>query len=486
MGDIRQNSHPDDKPEDISEERWRALLTPRRMLLLSLLLGGALLHAMNVLITATLLPSIVIDIGGSVLMSWVTTAFLASSIVAATGTGIVTRAIGARHGYIAGAAIYGLGSIVCGLAPSMSYVIAGRFVQGLGGGLLSALAYVLVREVFPKELWPRAIGFLGSVWSIAILCGPLVGGLFAAYGNWRGAFFTVSAVGLLLSVLTPYVLPRGKATSDVAVHQPPVLRIALICTAIAVLSAANIASGLFTRVALIVASIGAFVCMLRIDRSAAVPLLPSDAFSLRSATGMGLWLILLVSAAYNPLLIYGPLFLQQLHALDPLSAGYMIAGASLTWTVVGIGVASLSGTWPARMLVVGPLAMAAGLLGLGVTMTTAPVAATIVPIALIGGGIGACWAFIAQRIMGEAKRGEETVAASSVVTVNMVGLALGAALSGLAANSSGLSDSLAYDSVLRAAFWVPVSFIAVPLAASVTALRSNVLLTRAGKPTPES
>jgi hypothetical protein len=107
---------------------------------------------------------------------------------------------------------------------------------------------------------------------------------------------------------------------------------------------------------------------------------------------------------------------------------------------------------------------------------------TIVPIALIGGGIGACWAFIAQRIMGEAKQGEENVAASSVVTVNMVGLALGAALSGLAANASGLSDSLAHDSVLRAAFWVPTSFIAVPLAASVIALRSNALLSRARKP----
>src|ERR1700752_1929146 len=249
------------------ESSWRALLTPRLVLPLGVLLGGVLLHSVNVLVTATLLPSIVADVGGSNLMSWPTTAFVASSIVAATSAGIVSRAFGNRRAFCGGAMIYAAGAILCALAPSIGAVIAGRFVQGLGGGLLSALAYVLVREVFPKELWPRAIGFLGSVWSIAILCGPLVGGLFAAYGNWRGAFFTVSAVGLLLSVLTPYVLPRGKATSDVAVHQPPVLRIALICTAIAVLSAANIASGLFTRVALIVASIGAFVCMLLIDRS---------------------------------------------------------------------------------------------------------------------------------------------------------------------------------------------------------------------------
>ena len=112
-------------------------------------------------------------------------------------------------------------------------------------------------------------------------------------------------------------------------------------------------------------------------------------------------------------------------------------------------------------------------------MPTAPVAATIVPIALIGGGIGACWAFIAQCTMGEAKQGEEDIAASSVVTVNLVGLALGAAFSGLAANASGLSDGLTHDSVLRAAFLVPASFVAVPLAATVIALRSNAVLSRA-------
>jgi len=69
--------------------------------------------------------------------------------------------------------------------------------------------------------------------------------------------------------------------------------------------------------------------MLRIDREAMAPLLPSDAFSLRSPTGAGLWMVLLLSVAYSPLAIYVPLFLQRLHGLEPLPAGYMVAGASL-------------------------------------------------------------------------------------------------------------------------------------------------------------
>jgi MFS family permease len=178
-----------------AEPGWPALLKPQWVLALVVLLGGVLLHSMNVLITATLLPSIVIDVGGANLMSWPTTAFVAASIVAATGTGILTAAVGARRAFCTGAGIYGAGAVLCGLAPAMSQVIAGRFVQGLGGGLLSALAYVLVRNLFPEALWPRVFGLLASIWSISILCGPLIGGLFAAYGHWRGAFLAVAALG---------------------------------------------------------------------------------------------------------------------------------------------------------------------------------------------------------------------------------------------------------------------------------------------------
>jgi MFS family permease len=459
---------------------WRALLTPRWMAALSILLGGVLLHSMNVLITATLLPSVVVDIGGADLMSWPTTAFVASSIIAATGTGILTAAIGARRSFSAGAAIYCTGAVVCGLAPSMSLVIAGRFVQGFGGGLLSAVAYVLVRNVFPTALWPRVFGLLAGVWTASTLCGPLIGGLFAGYGFWRGAFFAVAVLGSLLSLLTLSVLPRDRVEEGAMAPQAPVLRVTLVCAGIAMLSLASVASGPAAKVACIAAGIGAFTLMMRIDRSAPVGLLPSDAFSLHSATGLGLWIVLLLSVAYSPLFIFAPLFLQQLHALSPLTAGYMVAAASLTWTAAAIGVASLPDEWPARLIVVGPVSMGVGLLGFGALMATAPVAALIPPIVLIGGGIGACWAFILQRVMGGARQGEGNIAASSVATVQQAGLALGAASAGLVANAGGLSDSLVHDAIVRAAFWVPVSFVAAPLAAGAMAIRLNVLTPRVG------
>jgi MFS family permease len=453
------------------EPSWSALFTPRLALPLGLLLGGVLLHSMNVLVTATLLPSIVADVGGSDLMSWLTTAFVASSIVAATSTGIVSSAVGSRRAFCGGAVIYAAGAIVCALAPSIGLVIAGRFVQGLGGGLLSALAYVLVRNVFPEVLWPRVFGLFAGVWSVSVPTGPLIGGLFASYGNWRGAFVAITGVGGLLGVAALFILPANAVSGDATEPKVPALRVALICAAIALLSLASVSIGPAIKGAFIAAAIGTFVLMLRIDREATVALLPSDAFSLRSATGAGLWMVWLLSIAYSPLAIYAPLFLQRLHALNPLTAGYMVAAASLAWTAAALTVASLSDEWPRRLIVAGPIAMAAGLLGVGLLMAPGPTAALLLPILLIGIGIGVCWAFVAQRIMTGAKHGEENIAAASVATVQQAGIAFGAAIAGLVANASGLEDGLHPSSVLRAAFWVPMAFVAAPLAASMIGMR---------------
>ena len=460
--------------EVTTEAGWRALLAWHLALTLSVLLGGVLLHSMNVLITATLLPNIVAELGGANLMSWPTTAFVASSIVAASGTSLISDRFGNRRAFSGGAVIYAAGAVLCASAPSMSFVIAGRFVQGLGGGLLSALAYVLVRNAFPEALWTRVFGLLSGVWSVTVLIGPLIGGVFASYGHWRDAFVMVAGIGCLLAAGARLTLPADRRSEEAVSRTFPAGRIALICGAIALLSAASVATGLAIKAMLVTATVVASVLMMRTDRRAASPLLPSDAFSLRSGTGAGLWMILLMSVGYSPLAIYAPLFLQRLHGVSPLGAGYMVALASLAWTTAALSVASLSEEWPPRLIIIGPSAMGAGLAGVGVSMAPGPVSALIPPIVLIGAGIGAAWAFVLQRVMSGAKCGEENIAAASAATVQQAGIALGAAIAGLVANANGLDNGLDLGSVLRASLWVPLALVAAPLAAAAIGVRLNL------------
>jgi len=219
---------------------WSDLLKPEWIPPLAVLLCGVLLHSMNVLIVATVLPSLVEEVGGATMMSWPTTAFLASSILAAACTGLLTEAIGPRTAYCGGALIFGVGAVLCAHAGSMGQFIAGRFAQGFGGGLLAAVAYILVRSMFPQPIWPRVLALISGAWSVSILLGPLAGGVFARHGDWRSVFVGVTALALLLAAAALRVLPRGKRDRAAALPRVPGARVALICVAIIALSSAAV------------------------------------------------------------------------------------------------------------------------------------------------------------------------------------------------------------------------------------------------------
>ena len=464
--------------EAATEVGWRALLSRHWLAPLAVMLGGILLHSMNVLLLATVLPSIVADLGGAAMMSWPTTAYLASSILASACTGLVTAKLGAGRAFALGAALFCAGTLVCAFAPTMAVVVTGRFAQGFGGGLLSALSYVLVRQVFPSELWPRVFALLAGVWGISVLVGPLVGGVFADYGHWRDAFFAVAALAILLAVLALVALPRAAAVEERRAAVP-VGRVAIVSLGIIAISGAAIMQTPLAKAGMIATAIVLLALALRLDRRADNRLLPSDAFSLRSATGAGLWVILLLSIAFSPMSIYGPLFLQRLHGFSPLSAGYMVATSSMAWTVAAMLIASASGPWPARLILAGPLATAAGLFGVGLMMPTGPIVGLPFPIAAIGGGAGLCWAFLVQRVMHGARTGDEDSAAAAAATVQQVGIAFGAAAAGLIANAIGLQSGLDPTAILRGATWVPLSFVVAALGACVLGARLNALPARA-------
>lgn len=441
-----------------SLDRWAALATPARAVPLAVLLGGVLLYATNTLLVTTVLPSIVDEVGGIAVVTWPTVAFVSASILASAATGLVTARLGARHAYAAGLLVFAAGALACGLAGSMAHVIAGRFVQGLGGGLISALAYVLVRNVFPEPLWARVLALISGTWGVAVLLGPMIGGVFANLGFWRGAFLAVMAVAILLLPLIYVALPRTPARGSEGAGVPAI-RLALVIVGISATAVAGIAGAALWKAVLIALALVTFAAFLRLDRAADRPILPSDAFSVASRLGLGLWMVLLLAAANTPFPIIGPLLLQQLHGLDPLTAGYLAACGAMSWTLVAAVVASLPPAWLGFFLVAGPLSMTVGLLGIGVLLPQGPAFALLLPIFLVGGGIGACWTFLSQQVMAGAREEEGDTAAASIAAVQMTGLALGGALAGLVANLAGFAAGLGDAEARSAAFWVPVAFL---------------------------
>jgi MFS family permease len=458
--------------QDSVKDGWQALLRREWLPTLAILLGGVLVQSMSVLMLATVLPSVVGELGGVAMLSWPTTAYLASSIVAASCAGVLANAAGGRVVYCAGVTTFGAGAMLCSLATDMGWIVAGRLIQGFGGGLETAVAFVLVRKTFPQSAWSRIIALMSTSWSVSVLIGPLVGGVFAELGSWRAAFVATAVVSVGLAIGSLVVLPATVRTSTSRV---PAGRVALICLAIAGTSLASVAESSSAKLALIVAAMASIAVMLRLNRSAPTPLLPSDAFSWRTQTGVGMWLALLLCITFSPLQIYMPMFLQQLHGFGPLAAGFSVATASLAWTAASLATAGVAGPWPDRLMFIGPAAMGISLAMIAL-LAPLPMTLLLIPaIALLGAGIGQCWPFVAHRIMDGAKTGDETVAASSVPTVQQMGVALGAAIAGLVANASGLSAATAGEGMLRAASLVPASFVVSAVLAVLMGLRLHHL-----------
>jgi MFS family permease len=164
---------------------WGELFAGKNAISSLTLVGGVALHAINVFIATTILPTVVADIGGMDYYAWNTALFVTASIL---GSALVPKLLSQaapRNAYLVAAIIFAIGTLACGFAPSMPAMLGGRVVQGLGGGMLLALSYAMIRIVFSERLWPRAIALVSGMWGVATLVGPAVGGIGAQpSGRW--------------------------------------------------------------------------------------------------------------------------------------------------------------------------------------------------------------------------------------------------------------------------------------------------------------
>lgn len=149
--------------DNASPSGWGALLSGRNGLYALALAGGVTLHAVNMYIATTVMPSVVVDIGGLDFYAWATTLFVVGSILGAALTAKLLKRSGPRGAYVAATLIFALGTLICSLAVNMPVMLAGRSIQGLGGGFLYALAYGLTRVVLPEPLWGRSIGLIAAI-----------------------------------------------------------------------------------------------------------------------------------------------------------------------------------------------------------------------------------------------------------------------------------------------------------------------------------
>ncbi len=455
---------------------WHALLSGANGMRSLALAGGVALHAINIYIATTILPSVVRDIGGLEYYAWNTTLFMAASIVGAPLSANVLGRFGPRAAYLVALVVFCGGTLACASAPTMPWMLVGRTAQGFGGGILFALSYALIRVVFDPRLWPRAMAMVSGMWGVATLCGPAIGGIFAESGTWRLAFVALLPIAAVLALIVIVRLPAREVSGRHA-SSPALGRVLLLAVSVLVVSVASLSTARAANLAGVAAGLAIAALIARLERSATIRLLPVGAYSLRAPLGaIYACMSLLVIGITTE--VFVPYFLQVIHGYPPLIAGYLTALMAAGWTV-GSLFSSGRGPRAAQALVRGgPLVVTLALAALAFIAPSqhaseagTGVAALCAALVAVGAGIGMGWPHLLTQVLNHAPVGQEDLASTSITTVQLYATAIGAALGGLVANLAGFSTPGGLAGAQHAAAWLFALFAAAPLLAAVVARR---------------
>jgi EmrB/QacA subfamily drug resistance transporter len=161
------------------------------------LLLGILMGAMDNTIVAAAMPTIVSDLGGIEQYAWVTSAYMVTTMAGMPIFGKLSDMYGRKKFYVFGLSVFLLGSILCGLADSIVSLSIFRAIQGIGGGALMPIAFTIIFDVFPPEKRGKMTGLFGAIFGISSVSGPLLGAYITEYISWQWIFYINVPLGIL-------------------------------------------------------------------------------------------------------------------------------------------------------------------------------------------------------------------------------------------------------------------------------------------------
>jgi len=469
-----------------SQVGWREVVTREHLPRLLVLCLAVWLHAANTMLAATTLPEAVGDIGGLRLISWAFALYLMGSIVAATAVGAFVAGHGLRRTMLVSTLVYTLGCVICACAPVMPVMLAGRTVQGLGGGALVALVYVAQDRFFPNRLVPRIMACLSVVWMASALCGPLIGGAFATAGLWRVAFWSFAAQGLVLVVAMHPLLARAGPDVTLQARPIPAARLALVASAILAISFAGVARSAAAAAVLLVA--GCLCLWLFAARdSVAAPrtrLLPNHATDVTHPVGCGIAMTFMLCLCMMSFVVYGPILLIRLYHLTPLEAGYVVVTESLGWTAGAFFLSGLAPAHESRLIRLGSALLLVGIAAQAWFVPHGPLWLVVVSAFLGHAGFGMMFGYIIKHVVANAGREDRDRAGAMLSSTQQTAFALGAALTGIIAGALGFEQMKGPEEFRTAALWLFAGFVPPALLGNLIAWRFSVLIASGRDPRP--
>lgn len=350
------------------------------------------LGALDALVVSAAMPSIVAELGGLHLYSWVFTAYLLTRAVSLPIFGKLSDLFGSKRLFLISIVVFTLSSVLAGTARSMIVLILCRALQGIGAGGSFALSYIVVADVSPPEKRAKMMGLISFVWGFASVLGPPIGGFIVDYFSWPWIFYINVPLGILAFGGVFLYLRAGRGKKDKAeidVLGTFTLSASILCLLLGFLLAGREYAWTSPPIAgLMMAAMLMGMAFLIAERRAKDPILPLGFFRVRLfTTGNGA--AFFASFAIFALSSFSPMFIQGALGQSPGRVGIAMIPLSLGWSMGALlcGQVMKLGKEKPMSLLGGALLVAGSLLTLTFSTTT-PLWFCSLALAVSGLGMG--------------------------------------------------------------------------------------------------
>jgi EmrB/QacA subfamily drug resistance transporter len=408
----------------------------RRLRLLFVgLMVGLLLSELDQTVFATALPTIVGELHGIDHMLWVTTAYAVAGTVMMPVYGKLGDLLGRKRLFLFALSIFVVGSVIGALAPGMGWLIAGRAVQGLGGGGLLILIQAIVADIIPARERAPYMSVIGAVFALSAVLGPFLGGWFAEGIGWRWALWINLPLGGVAIALAATLLhvPAGQM-QRVRVDVWGFTTLATAVTAVVLLASwggTRYPWGSPVVLSVAAVAVGSGLAFVAVERRAAEPILPLHLFTQRNFTVATLAGLVMAVAMFGAI-GYVPTYLQMVNGLTARDSGLvmlaLIAGV-MTTTLLSAQIVRRTGRYKWLPVVgTGVVAVALGLLSSLQVSTGLPV--TCAFLFVLGAGIGCALEILVIIVQNTVRPTEVGTATAATSFFREIGVSLGSAVVG--------------------------------------------------------
>jgi MFS family permease len=406
----------------------------RRALTIGLILTVTIV-ASESLAVATIMPIVADDLaaGSRALYGWVFSGFLLGSLVGIVLAGLLIDRSSLVKAYLLGIALFAIGLLVGGLAPSMEVLVAGRVLQGIGAGAIPAVAYVAIGRALPERLRPMMFATLSTAWVVPGVVGPALAGIVAEAFHWRIVFLgLLPLAGLAVAMTLSALAGVGPAAAHADEQQAAAdragrrLPFALVLAAGAGMVVAGLTDpGLFPGLPLLVVG-------LAIGIPAFGRLTPPG--TLRAARGLPATILArgLLTFAFFAADVYVALALEDWRGLSAAQAGLALTAATLTWT----GGAWIQARWVVHhgtraFVRTGFALVAVGVVGFAAVLIPAvPVVAAVAAWSIAGLGMGLSYSPLSLTVLRDAPPESQGAATAGLQLSDVLGTSLGTGIGG--------------------------------------------------------